>query len=86
MIEYTQEKAQVENKLCPRMTSSNVLGKNVIYCIEQMSCEGMGEAIYFDPCAWHETWYQIDECPLHFTRDEIKEKVEAFVEKKEKSK
>ena len=64
-------------ELCPCMSIWAILGGHTVYC----NFNTDEYRIDYDPCAVHDGWYKKDECPMHFTYEEVTEKVRALAEK-----
>jgi hypothetical protein len=69
-----EEKCKELTELCPYMTILPVFGVNTAYCTYNSD----EWRIDYDPCAIYESWNKIEECPMHYTREEIRERVKAL--------
>ena len=72
------KKSNQKTKLCPHMSIWVIWGGNTVYC----NFNSDSWRTDYDPCAIHDGWIKRDECPLHFTFEEVKEKVNALAKKK----
>jgi hypothetical protein len=69
-----EEESQELTEPCPHMTILCVLGRNTVYC----TANSDEWRIDYDPCAIYDSWNKIEECPMHFTREEMKERIKAL--------
>ena len=69
-----EEEPQASTETCPHMIIMCVLGENTVYCTYNSD----EWRIDYDPCAIYDSWNKIEECPMHFTLEEMKERIKAL--------